>query len=79
MTCTMPTNLIGLTRVAQSVLHAEIADREQADSLSHRVIDYILRHWGEVAARFGGGGADDFEIVERATRHMLHDRTWMIT
>lgn len=55
-----------VVRVAQSVLHRSLSDRQAADRLGRSIATALLDNWEAAMAQYGAGAADALDIVERA-------------
>jgi len=60
-----------LIRMAQCIARQEIDNRDEANQTGRQIANFALANWDRVVERYGYGGADDMEIIERLARDMV--------
>jgi len=67
-----PENQQVVVRVAQSVLHRSLADRQAADRLGRRIAAALLDNWEAALTEYGAGAVDALDVVERAAHAVVN-------
>lgn len=67
-----PENQQIVVRVAQSVLHRSLSDRQVADRLGRHIATALLDNWEAALAKYGTDAADALDVVERAAHAVVN-------